>query len=607
MIAPRLDAPARPPFRSPGVRRRRGSAGALGAAAAVTVRSFLRERSVPVAAFVLVAAVALGAVLTGATLETDARLARHLGGAAAGLLGWLLALAYGSGLAGRGAALHPAALARPVPPALLLAGRFLGLAAGLALWAALATLLLAAGLGALGADLTGTAVFGVLLALRLTLVLTLAVSGAALLPAAPAAILAAAAGVAGFLPGRLDPVENPVESPVENAAADGNDGVAAPLFDLLRSLLPDFSVLEHPLSGAALSPPPPLPALAGPILYTALYAGAVLTPALVLYRRRPVAVRGKFRLRPLAALALAPALFAAAALTADRLAGEPADEPGRSETGRPEPGAVLRPDSDPALDPATAARLPPGLRRLGADFVWLGAVQGYGRRRRSGKTGFPELPARIELALRLDPDFRSAALEGALLLAEPPPFGAGKPAFAERLLEHRVARHPDDWGAALRLGFVRQWHRGDPRAAAETFRAAAGRPGAPQWLAALAARSRAAGGERDRARLLWQAIAAEAETDRERANAETHLRQLDALDRRDALAAAAARFRDRAGRFPSGWEDLFPEIANGALPPLDPSGTPYELLSGGEVRIASQSPLAGHPERRGARPPDAPP
>ena len=599
MIAPRLDAPARPPVRSPGVRRRRVSAGALGAAAAITLRGFLRERSVPAAAFVLVAAVALGAVLTGATLETDARLARHLGGGAAGLLGWLLALAYGSGLAGRGAALHPAALARPVPPALLLAGRFLGLAAGLALWAALATLLLAAGLGALGADLTGTAVFGVFLALRLTLVLTLAVSGAALLPAAPAAILAAAAGIAGFLPGRLDPVEKPV--------AVGSEGVAAPLFGLLRSLLPDFSVLEHPLSGAALSPPPPLPALAGPILYTALYAGAILTLALVLYRRRPVAARGRSRLRPFAALALAPALFAAAALTADRLAGEPADEPGRSETGRPEPGAILHPDSDPVLEPETAARLPPGLRRLGADFVWLGAVQGYGRRRRSGEAGFPELPARIELALRLDPDFRSAALEGALLLAEPPPFGAGKPAFAERLLEHRVARHPDDWGAALRLGFVRQWHRGDPGAAAETFRAAAGRPGAPQWLAALAARSRAAGGERDRARLLWQAIAAAAETDRERANAETHLRQLDALDRRDALAAAAARFRDRAGRFPAAWEDLFPEIANGALPPLDPSGTPYELLSGGEVRIAAESPLAGHPERRGARPPDAPP
>lgn len=598
MIAPRLDAPVRAPFPTPRLRRRRSStAGALGAAASITLRGFLRERSVPAAAVVLVGAVALGAVLAGATVEAEARLARHLGGAAAGLLGWLLALAYGSGLAGGGAALHPAALARPVPPALLFAGRFLGLAAGLGLWAALATLLLAAGLGALGADLTGTAVFGVFLALRLTLVLTLALSGAALLPAAPAAILAAAAGIAGFLPGRPAPVENPV--------AAGSEGVEAPVFGLLRALLPDFSVLDQPLSGAALSPPPPLPALVGPFLYTALYAGAALTLALALYRRRPLAApRGQFRWGSLAALALAPTLFAAAALTADRLGSGPADERRRSETGRPGPRAVLHPGFEPGLDPETAARLPPGLRRLGADFVWLGAVQGYGRRRRSGEAGFPELRARIELALRLDPDFRSAALEGALLLAEPPPFGAGKPAFAERLLERRVARHPDDWGAALRLGFVRQWHRGDPGAAAETFRAAAGRPGAPKWLAALAARSRAAGGERDRARLLWQAIAAEAETERERANADTHLRQLEALDRRDVLAAAAVRFRDRAGRFPAGWEDLFPEIANGALPPLDPSGMPYELFPEGEVRIASESPLAGHPERRGARPRD---
>lgn len=598
MIAPRLRAPVPPPFPSAPVRRWRFAAGALTAAASVTLRGFLRERSVPTAVLVLVGAIALGAVAAGATIETGARLARHLGSAAAGLLGWLLALAYGSGLAGRGAALHPAALARPVPPALLFSGRFLGLAAGLALWAALATSVLAAGLGALGADLTGTGVFAFFLALRLTLVLALAMAGSALLPAAPAAVLAAAAGIAGFLPGRLDPVEAPVGAAVDAAVEPGgSEGIGAPVFGLLRSLLPDFPVLEYPLSGAALSPPP-LPELAGPFLYAALYAGAALTLASVLYRRRPFAARGRFRLPTLAALALAPTLFAAAALTADRLRNGPADDRRRPEAQGLHPEAALHPE--------IAARWPPGLRRLAADFVWLDAVQRYGRARRAGDSAFPRLPARIELALRLDPDFRSAALEGALLVAEPPPLGAGKPAFAERLLERRVARHPADWGAALRLGLVQQWQQEDPEAAAETFRAAAGRPGAPKWMAALAARSRTAGGERDRARLLWRAIAAAAETDRERANAETHLRQLDALERRDALAAAAARFRDRTGRFPACWRDLFPNLANGAPPPLDPSGTPYELLPGGEVRIAPESPLAGHPERRGARPADAP-
>lgn len=585
MIAPRLRAPTRPSFPPDRVRRRQFQAGALAAAASITLRGFLRERGVPAAALVLVGAIALGSALAGATVETEPRLARHLGGAAAGLLGWLLAIAYGSGLAGGGPALHPAALARPAPPALLFAGRFVGLAAGLALWAALATSILAAGLGALGADLSGAAAFGFFLALRLTLVLTLAMAGAALLPAVPAALLAAAAAIAGFLPGRPDPGNDP-------ALSGAGEGIAAAAFSLLRSLLPDFSVLEYPLSVAAVSPPP----LAGPFLYAALYAGAASTPALLLYRRRRVAGGGKFPLRLLAALALAPTLFAAAALTADRLENGPSDDLRRSGTGRP----------DPVLDRETVARIPPGLRRLAADFVWLDAVQGHGRARRVGDAGFPELPARIEFALRLDPDFRAAAVEGALLLAEAPPLGPGKPAFAERLLERRVARHPDDWGAALRLGLVQQWQRGEPEAAAETFRAAAGRPGAPKWIAALAARSRAAGGERDRARLLWRAIAAEADTDRERANAEIHLRQLDALDRRDALAAAAARFRGRTGRFPACWTDLFPDLAKGAPPPLDPSGTPYELLPGGVVRIASESPLAGHPEQRGTRPAETP-
>lgn len=281
MIAPRLGAPAAPPVPTGRTRRFRFSAAALAGAAAITLRGFLRERSLPAAALVLAGAIALGAVAAGATIESEPRLARHLGSAAAGLLGWLLALAYGSGLAGRGAALHPGALARPVSPALLFAGRFVGLAGGLALWAALSALILAAGLGVLGADPGGAAFFGWFLALRLTLVLALAVLGSALLPAAPAAILAAAAAVAGFLPNRLEPLE-PLD-PLEPAATEG---MAVTAFGLVRALLPNFSVLEHPLSGAAPSAPLAFPALGGPLLYTALYAGAVLTLAVLLYPRR---------------------------------------------------------------------------------------------------------------------------------------------------------------------------------------------------------------------------------------------------------------------------------------------------------------------------------
>ena len=275
MIAPRLGAPAAPPFPTGRTRRLRFSAAALAGAAAITLRGFLRERSLAAAALVLGGAIALGAVAAGATIETEPRLARHLGSAAAGLLGWLLALAYGSGLAGRGAALHPGALARPVSPALLFAGRFVGLAGGLALWAALSALILAAGLGVLGADPGGAAFFGWFLALRLTLVLALAVLGSALLPAAPAAILAAAAAIAGFLPNRLDPVE-----------PAATEGMTISAFGLVRALLPNFSILEHPLSGAAPTPPLAFPTLAGPLLYTAFYAGAALTLAVFLYPRR---------------------------------------------------------------------------------------------------------------------------------------------------------------------------------------------------------------------------------------------------------------------------------------------------------------------------------
>lgn len=278
MIAPRIPASAEPVDPPPAGRVRR-SARILAAAAGITGRGFARDRSLPAALAALAAGLFAAALLSGATLDGEGRLVRHAGAAAAGLLGWALALAHGSGLAGRGGALDRAALAAPVSPSLLLGGRFLGLAAGLFAWTALASALLGFGAALFGGGpeggLAGLFGFGWFLGLRLLVVLALALLFSTLVPPAAAAILAGAAALAGFLP----------TSPPDPAFGDASAGPLA--YRLLRLLLPDFSRLDPAAPGEGLFPPG-LHAL----LYAALYAGAALAAAFALFAGRRGAGRG---------------------------------------------------------------------------------------------------------------------------------------------------------------------------------------------------------------------------------------------------------------------------------------------------------------------------
>lgn len=255
-------------------------------------------------------------------------------------------------------------------------------------------------------------------------------------------------------------------------------------------------------------------------------------------------------------------------------------------------------DSAPGagLDREVVTALPAGVRRLLADLAWLGAVQHYGRIRLEGGAEFPRLAGRVRRAADFDPGFRAPAVEGALLLAEPPPLGAGDPRAAAELLSDWTARHPRDWSARLLEGLVRHWHLADPGAAARLLRNAAREPGAPAWFEGLAARMLEEAGSREAARFLWRAALEAAASPRERANAATHLRQLDALDRRDELLRVVTGFRAEFGRPPRRWKDLVDAGFLEAVP-VDPVGAPFILGPGGAVEIAAGSPLAGYPGR----------
>lgn len=248
------------------------------------------------------------------------------------------------------------------------------------------------------------------------------------------------------------------------------------------------------------------------------------------------------------------------------------------------------------LNDAAIATLPTGVRRVLADTWWLAAVQYYGNRRLEGSPGFPNLGGLVEQSLRLDPGLRPAAFVGPLLLAEPPPLGAGEPERADAILAGWTRRYPGDFDAVLLRSLLNTWHLQDPETGATMLEAASARDDAPPWLVAVAARSLTGVGARAAARNLWRALLERADDERTRSNARTHLLQLEALDRLDELNTLLRVYESRSGHPPRGWEDLV-DAGLLARPPVDPAGVPFVLDDAGVPRIASRSPLAGIPRR----------
>jgi tetratricopeptide (TPR) repeat protein len=229
---------------------------------------------------------------------------------------------------------------------------------------------------------------------------------------------------------------------------------------------------------------------------------------------------------------------------------------------------------------------------LAADVYWIRAVQHFGGDRLAdapGRRKYELLHPLLDLATSLDPYFNIAYRFGAIFLSEPYPGGAGRPDQAVALLRKGIAATPQRWQYYHDTAFVYYWRLGDHAAAAQWFQRAAAQPGAPGWLAPLAASVLARGGDRASARFLWQQMLS-SEQEWVRRTAGRSLQQLDAMDRIDSLEAVVRR----APPPPDGrhsWLDL---ARRGVLPgiPVDPAGTPLEIDAvTGEITVSPRSPL----------------
>ena len=238
-----------------------------------------------------------------------------------------------------------------------------------------------------------------------------------------------------------------------------------------------------------------------------------------------------------------------------------------------------------------AKRLALGFDTIVSDVYWIRAVIYYGGRRRvETRRTYDELFPLLDLTTSLDPQFKVAYRFGALFLSEPPPGGPGRPDQAIALLE-RGAERDGDWEYYEDIGFVHYWWKHDYLSAAEWFKKAATRPGAPSWLTGLAATTLAVGGSRESSRQLWTELLNNNDASYIQGQAKHRLLQLDAMDAIDQLAASLQRFKDREGRMPRTWQELINgERLTGI--PLDPAGVPFVVDTvTGKIDVSKQSPL----------------
>lgn len=231
---------------------------------------------------------------------------------------------------------------------------------------------------------------------------------------------------------------------------------------------------------------------------------------------------------------------------------------------------------------------------LVADVYWIRTVQHYGRTKLSADVSkqYDVLFPLLDLTTSLDPHFNIAYQFGAIFLAEAHPAGAGRPDQAIALLEKGLKAQPDRWQFAQDIGFVHYWWRQDYVRAAQWFGRAGEMPGAPNWLAAMAAVTLAQGGNRESSRRLWQEVLNNSEeAEWLRKQAQFRLSQLDAMDQIAALERVVRIYQQRTGRLPQTWIDL---VRAGYLRgiPVDPARYPYELNPfRGTVTLAPASTL----------------
>ncbi len=222
-------------------------------------------------------------------------------------------------------------------------------------------------------------------------------------------------------------------------------------------------------------------------------------------------------------------------------------------------------------EPQLAELLALGFDAVVGDLHWLRAVQVVGSQQ--GPYGRNDLiAALIDVVTTLDPWVDHPYRFAAVWLTE----DEAVVRKANVLLRRGIAHHPDDWRGYFYLSFNHFFYLGELAEAARALEPAISLDGAPPYLSRLLARLKSDTGGLDTAAAFLQELAAQAPNERERAQYQKALSEVDTERAARFLDAARAEYARRHGRDIARVEQLVEGGVLRALPP-EPNGAQWTI------------------------------
>ncbi len=252
-------------------------------------------------------------------------------------------------------------------------------------------------------------------------------------------------------------------------------------------------------------------------------------------------------------------------------------------------------DQDLALQGARLKGYALGFEGLIADWYWMQSLQYVGNKiidNPDANISLDDLNALnprllypyLDNATTLDPRFIAPYSYGAFVLP------AINKEQAIKICLKGIENNPDKWYLYHQLGFI-YWKTGDYKNAEETYTKGSQIAGAPTFMQLMAVNMKTEGGTRETARAIYRQMFGQAENEEIKEVVRLKLLGYDSAEEREAIQPVLDNFKNRFGKCPENWREIFPLIRQIKLPngqtlrvqsqtlaPVDPTDVPYVLF-----------------------------